>query len=218
MCRRPQTPLRNWPEHIHRQPLWGARTSTLLSAEIVHQLHPEPTFGRIKHQKILHLCEHIAQIQEVSGEYYRQVAGPLDNRLIYTVETALKKQRWYEEYRRPQYGHGYKPLQKAGGHQKYLERYWPDKLPVIRRLIDIMRTWDTDRCEMFATVYAAWNDLLIWKRDPSDDAILKEVLGRWHESKKRFPETRWQAMIAWIRKEGFIPVGFGKPTKQLASS
>lgn len=190
---------------------------TLLSAEIVHQLHAEPTFGRIKHQKILHLCEHIAQIQEVSGEYYRQVAGPLDNRLIYTVETALKKQRWYEEYRRPQYGHGYKPLEKAGGHQKYLERYWPDKLPVIRRLVDIMRTWDTDRCEMFATAYAAWNDLLIWKREPTDKAILNEILGRWHERKKRFSEMQWRAVIAWIRKEGFIPVGFGRPTKQLAN-
>jgi len=190
---------------------------TLLSAEIVHQLHAEPTFGRIKHQKILHLCEHIAQIQEVSGEYYRQVAGPLDNRLIYTVETALKKQRWYEEYRRPQYGHGYRPLEKAGGHLKYLERYWPDKLPVIRRLIDIMRTWDTDRCEMFATVYAAWNDLLIWKRDPSDEAILAEVLGRWHERKKRFSEMQWREVITWIRGKGFIPVGFGRPTKQLAN-
>lgn len=191
---------------------------TLLSAEIVHQLHAEPTFGRTKHQKILHLCEHIAQIEEVSGEYYRQVAGPLDNRLIYSVETELKKQQWYEEYRRPEYGHGYRPLEKAGGHLKYLERYWPDKLSVIRRLVDIMRTWDTDHCEIFATVYAAWNDLLIWKQEPSDEAILEEVLGRWHESKKRFSEARWQAMVAWIRKERFIPVGFGRPTKQLVRS
>ncbi len=190
----------------------------LLSAEIVHQLHAEPTFGRTKHQKILHLCEHIARIEEMSGEYPREAAGPLDNRMIYSVAAELKKQRWYEEYRRPQFGHGYKPLGKAGGHRKYLERYWPDKLSVIRRLVDIMRTWDTDRCEIFATAYAAWNDLLIWKREPSDEAILEEVLGRWHERKKRFSEERWRATIDWIRKEGFIPVGFGKPTKQLANT
>lgn len=189
----------------------------LLSAEIVHQLHVEPTFGRTKHQKILHLCEHIARIEEMAGEYHREAAGPLDNRMIYSVAAELKKQRWYEEYRRPQYGHSYRPLEKAGGHLKYLERYWPDKLSVIRRLVHIMRTWDTDRCEMFATVYAAWNDLLIWKREPSDEAIIEEVLGRWHERKKRFSEAQWRAVIAWIRKEGFIPVGFGRTTKQLAN-
>ena len=190
----------------------------LMSAEIVHQLHAEPTFGRTKHQKILHLCEHIAQIEEMAGEYHLEAAGPLDNRMIYSVAAELKKQRWYEEYRRLQFGHGYRPLGKAGGHLKYLERYWPDKLSVVRRLVHIMRTWDTDRCEMFATAYAAWNDLLIWKREPSDEAILEEVLGRWHERKKRFSKERWRATIAWIRKEEFIPVGFGKPTKQLANT
>ncbi len=136
----------------------------VLSAEIVYQLHVEPTFGRIKHQKILHLCEHIAQIDGVSGEYRREAAGPLDNKMIYSVETELKKQRWYEEYRREQFGHAYRSLEKAGGHRKYLERYWSDKLPIIQRLLEMMRTWDTDRCEIFSTTYAAWNDLLIWKR------------------------------------------------------
>jgi type I restriction enzyme, S subunit len=50
----------------------------LLSAEIVHRLNREPPFGRIKHQKIFHLCEHIAQIEEINGQYYREAAGPLD--------------------------------------------------------------------------------------------------------------------------------------------
>jgi len=184
----------------------------LLSAEVVHQLHDEPTFGRIKHQKILHLCEYIAQIEEVAGEYHREAAGPLDNRMIYSVEAELKKQHWYEEYRRDKFGHAYRPLDKAGGHRKYIERYWPDKLPVIQRLVDMMRTWDTERCEIFATAYAAWNDLLIWNQDSSDKAILKEILERWHEAKKRISEERWLKALAWMRKEGLTPVGFGRPT------
>lgn len=79
-----------------------------------------------------------------------------------------------------------------------------------------MRTWDTDRCEIFSTTYAAWNDLLLWNQDPSDEAILKEVLERWHERKKRFSEERWRKAIAWMRKEGFMPEGFGKPTQKLS--
>src|SRR5207253_6575195 len=50
----------------------------VLSAEIVSRLHNEPTFGRVKHQKILHLCEYIAEIEDIQGEYRREAAGPLD--------------------------------------------------------------------------------------------------------------------------------------------
>jgi type I restriction enzyme S subunit len=184
----------------------------LLSAEIVHQLHAEPTFGQIKHQKIFHLCEHIAEIADLDVQYHRDAAGPYDNRLIYTNEAELKRQKWYESYSRKKVGHGYRPLAKAGGHEKYLERYWPEKLETIKRLIRLMRRWDTERCEIFSTAYAAWNDLLFWGQEATDDAIVHEVLHRWHESKQRIPEERWRKALEWMRKKGFVPTGFGKPT------
>jgi type I restriction enzyme S subunit len=184
----------------------------LLSAEIIHQLHTEPTFGQIKHQKIFHLCEHIAEIPDLDVQYHREAAGPYDNHLIYANEAELKRQKWYESYSRKKIGHAYRPLAKAGGHEKYLERYWPEKLETIRRLIRLMRRWDTERCEIFSTAYAAWNDLLLWEKEASDDAIVHEVLHRWHESKQRIPEARWRKALEWMRKEGFVPTGFGKPT------
>jgi type I restriction enzyme, S subunit len=184
----------------------------LLSAEIVHQLHAEPTFGQVKHQKIFHLCEHIAEVKDLDVQYHRDAAGPYDNRLIYANEAELKRQKWYESYPRKNVGHGYRPLAKAGGHEKYLERYWPDKLETIRRLIQLMRHWDTEGCEIFSTAYAAWNDLLLWGQEASDDAVVHEVLHRWHESKQRIPEERWRKALEWMRKEGFVPMGFGKPT------
>jgi type I restriction enzyme, S subunit len=188
----------------------------LLSAEIVHRLHNEPTFGRIKHQKIFHLCEHIAQIEEIEGQYHREVAGPLDNKLIYANEAELRKQKWYQAVRRNSYGHAYKPLAKAGVHRKYVEGYWPDKLPDVEKLIELMRTWETDRCEIFCTVYAAWNDLILWDKEPTEAAILHEVLNRWHESKRRFPKERWRNAIRWMKEKGFVPAGFGKPTSKPA--
>lgn len=189
----------------------------LLSAEIVHRLHTEPTFGRIKHQKILHLCEYIGGIEEIQGEYRREAAGPLDNRLIYSVEAELKKQKWFAEYAREKFGHGYRPLEKAGGHRTYVERYWKDKLAVVERLIDLMRSWDTERCEIFSTAYAAWNDLLIWRKPATDDAIVHEILHRWHDRKKQVPESRWRKALEWMRTEGYVPTGFGKPTAKCAT-
>jgi type I restriction enzyme S subunit len=201
------------PKAQHNQRPNAHFARALLSAEIVHRLHREPTFGRIKHQKIFHLCEHIAQLEEIRGQYHREAAGPLDNKLIYANEAELKKQKWYQEVHRESYGHAYKPLANAGNHRKYVEGYWPDKLPLIEKLIELMRGWDTDRCEIFCTTYAAWNDLVIWGKEPTEVAILREILERWHDSKKRFPEDRWCKAIGWMRKKGFVPTGFGKPTK-----
>ena len=75
-----------------------------------------------------------------------------------------------------------------------------------------MRRWDTDQCELFSTTYAAWNDLIIWGRKVTNDAILHEVLERWDPKKKQFTRKRWTSMIDWIRREGYAPTGFGKAT------
>lgn len=187
----------------------------LLSAEIVHRLHAEPTFGRTKHQKIFHLCEHIARIGEIEGQYHREAAGPLDNKLIYANEAELKKQQWYAEVKRDSYGHAYRSLPKAGAHRPYLERYWHEKLPMIEKLIELMRGWKTERCEIFCTAYAAWNDLLIQGREPTDESILHEILDCWNESKKRITKDRWLNAIHWMKKEGWEPQGFGKLTQRM---
>ena len=186
----------------------------LLSAEIVHRLHGEPTFGRIKHQKIFHLCEHIAKIEEIRGQYHREAAGPLDNKLIYATEAELKKQKWYQEVPRDPFGHAYQPLAKAGGHRKYVEQYWSIQLPLVEKVIELMRTWDTNRCEIFCTTYAAWNDLILWGKESGESAILEEILEHWHESKRRFSRERWQKAIGWMREKGFVPTGFSKPTRK----
>jgi type I restriction enzyme, S subunit len=187
----------------------------LLSAEIVHQLHEEPTFGQTKHQKIFHLCEHIAQLSDLQVEYHREAAGPYDNRVIHSNAAELKRLNWYEEYPRKGIGRAYRPLPKAGAHAKYLTQYWPEKLETINRLIALMRTWKTDRCEIFSTVYAAWNDLIIWDRPVTDESIMHEILNCWHSSKRSIEEKRWRAAICWMRERGYAPTGFGKPTQKM---
>lgn len=195
-----------------RKPLTRHFARAVLSAEIVHHLHAESTFGRIKHQKIFHLCEYIAQISEIEGHYHREAAGPLDNRLIYGNEGELKKQKWYDTVPRERYGHAYAPMEKAGAHEKYLESFGAEKRETIGRLIATMKKWDTDRCEIFSTAYAAWNDLIIWKQEPTEEAVLHEILERWNPAKKRFSRDRWLAAIHWMRDQDFAPTGFGKPT------
>jgi hypothetical protein len=65
---------------------------------------------------------------------------------------------------------------------------------------------------MVATLYAAWNDLLLTGKAISDDEIISEVLNAWHESKRQIPEETWRNTLTWMRSRNFVPSGFGKPT------
>lgn len=185
----------------------------VLSAEIVHRLHAKPHFGRVKHQKIVHLCEYIAELELVQGHYVRAAAGPLDLPMIEANARTMKTLGWYAEHTRADGRHEYRALSKAGEHKPYLACFSDEQLQVVRKLIDLTRDWDTDRCEMFSTVYAAWNDLLLFGAEPTPEAIVGEVLGCWNDTKLRFTRKQWLRQIEWVRSHGFEPCGFGRPTR-----
>ncbi len=193
----------------------------VLAAEIAHQLHGEPTFGRVKFQKLLYLCQHYAQLSDIESNYYRHAAGPHDNALMQSVERQLKKAGWFKSVARKSKGHetteskGYEyvPLGKAGSHQEYFDRYWDTKREAIQKTINLLRTATTRQSEIVATLYAAWNDLILAGQAITNEAILSEVLDRWHEKKQNVPEDKWRKALTWMREKDLIPAGFGKPTR-----
>jgi hypothetical protein len=67
------------------------------------------------------------------------------------------------------------------------------------------------RAELLATVFAAWNDLLIDRRSPSDDDIIREAYA-WHESKQHFEPDRITESICWLKKHDFAPTSIGPRT------
>jgi type I restriction enzyme S subunit len=79
------------------------------------------------------------------------------------------------------------------------------------RLLDHIAKMDTDQAELFATAYAAWNDLLIDDRPADDDHIIAEIYA-WHESKQKFTRERISICISWMRKNGYVPNGIGERT------
>jgi type I restriction enzyme S subunit len=191
---------------------------TVLSAEIVHRLYAERTLGRVKLAKIFHLCEHIAQLPEIQGQYRREAAGPFDEVMIKENIRQMEELQWYRETSELKEDgsvrkHSYTPLAHAGEHSKYLEQYWPqEKLDLVTQLIEEMRPWKTEQCEIISTTYAAWNDLLLAGQEPTEAAILHEILNNWHDSKRRIPESKWHEAIAWITNKGYV-LGFGCLTR-----
>jgi type I restriction enzyme S subunit len=185
----------------------------LLAAEILYQCCEYPTTGRVKLQKLIHLCEYVAEIDEIHADYLREAAGPFDNKLMFGVATGLAKQKWYAEVRDGNRTF-YRPLEKASEHKKYLAR-WEDRLPRIHQVLKLLGKAQTQQCEITSTLYAAWNDLLIEGRDPSDMEIIHEASDpvRWHENKAKIPPDKWPRALKWMRDNGLVPTGYGSHTK-----
>lgn len=188
---------------------------TLLAAEITHRLHSQRTFGQRKLQKVIYLAEHAARLATIQGDYLRDAAGPHDRQLMNQIEGELQNRKWYERIERETVGHAYRPLPQAGQHQNAYENAWLiAERASIDHVIELMRGWDTDRCEMTVTLYAAWNDFILEGRPVTDEDIVDEVMHNWNDTKLRFGQTEWLAILAEMKKHKILmPTGFGKRTK-----
>ncbi|WP_256732817.1 hypothetical protein [Pseudomonas sp. P7548] len=191
---------------------WIGKQPVLLAAEITHRLHNQRTFGQRKLQKVIYLAEHAARLAAIQGDYLRDAAGPHDRQLMKQVESELQNQQWYERVERETVGHAYRPLSHAGQHRQAYCSAWPvAKRTTIEQIIELMRDWDTDRCEMTVTLYTVWNDFILEGRPFSDDTIVDEVWHNWNDTKLRFGKTKWLAVLAEMKKHKILtPTGFGK--------
>lgn len=182
---------------------------SVFAAEIVHRLHDESTFGHVKFEKLMFLCEKRCGV-DTGSTYHRQAAGPYDNRALRSIDSQLKKLGWYEA-RKGDKGYRYESLEKAGGHKEYFERYFGEVVARFDEVIETFRTLNTQRCEIVATLYAAWEDLLA-KGETTDDQIIEQVLHHWHPSKRKIDEDRWRRALGWMKTKGLTPDNMGGAT------
>lgn len=176
---------------------------SVLAAEIAERLYEEPTFGHVKMEKMLFLTERLCHI-DIGSHYHRDAAGPYDNRALRSIDSQLKKQKWFD-VKRTEIGNRYVPMQNCGKHKTYFDKYFSAVLPTFDKIIDTFKTQNTERCEIVATLYSAWEDLLHSNKPFTDADIVNEVLNNWHESKKRISKERWLSAIQWMRENGFAP-------------
>jgi hypothetical protein len=83
-------------------------------------------------------------------------------------------------------------------------------LPQLERVIDLLVPMDKIEAEVFATVHAAWNNLLIDGAEVTDDSIVWAARGGWHIDKLKIPEHKFRTAIELIRQKGLVPDGTAK--------
>jgi type I restriction enzyme S subunit len=174
----------------------------VFAAEIVHRLYKEPTFGHIKFQKLIHLCQKRCGV-DIGTTYYRQAAGPYDPKALRSIDSQMKNNQWYAA-QKTERGYRYIPLAKAGSHKVYFDRHFADIEEEFTRVIEILRKATWEQCEIVATLFEAWDNLLSSGEQVTVDRIIYEVL-HWGESKKRINEGRWRNAIDWMKKKDLVP-------------
>lgn len=188
---------------------------SVLAAHIADAFCDQPTFGRVKFQKTLHLCEAHLGLEEIGGNYHRRAAGPFDTQMMHSVHSQLKRQGWIEiERRSNSKGYEYRRGPKLDAYRQYYERYFGERGETIDGLLGLLAPMDTQQAEIVSTAYAAWNDLLLDGHDATDDEILHLILNDWADEKRRIPEERWRAALGWMREKGLVPRGEGSHTKR----
>ena len=189
----------------------------VLAAYIADRMCDQATFGKVKFQKTLHLAEEHLGIDEVEGQYYRKAAGPFDPGMMRSVHSQLKTQGWITAKRREgNKGTQYRRGPKIDAYKAYFDRYFGDKKEAIDGLLTLIGHMDTQQAEIVSTCFAAWNDLRIEGKDPSDDDIVDLILNDWDASKRNIARKRWYAALGWMRSRGIVPQKRGKHTKKKA--
>ncbi len=185
-----------------------------LAGATVDKLQNDAHLGRTKLAKVFYLAD-MTQALDLATNYYRQAAGPLDPRAFYDRKIgieALAAQRGYFTATETRRSVKYSPSERLRPLVKNAPVLFGSKWAGIKKIIELCEPLTTDQCEIVATLYACWNDLLLDRKTATDEVILREFLTKWHDKKRRFPKQRLVKALGWMRKNGLVARGGGKHT------
>ena len=177
----------------------------VLAAEIASELCNERTFGRVKFQKLVYLCEHAANMN-LENRYSKFAAGPFDRKFMHGIEREFKKQNWFsvEKVKDGNITRSkYVPLANASQYKKYYSNYFEHQAHHIKYIIDLFRNLKTDETEIAATLFACHLELKA-KNRTADELSLLDLFYTWSEEKKRFDKTLVLSTWRWMNEKGII--------------
>lgn len=166
-------------------------------------------FGHVKAEKISHMVESFLGI-DLDRKPIKDAAGPNDFKRLLAVESLAREQKWFDVQKQKSGRH---VLHKMEGFDDLIERTSAalgERLDSVKVLIGHFIGWDKTRAEIVATVYAAWNNLLLLGRIPSDEEIVLEATQNWHVDKLKIRRERFFNCLGWMRTYGLVPKGRGR--------
>jgi type I restriction enzyme S subunit len=185
-----------------------------VAAYVIDKLRGDPTLGRVKMEKALHLIESHCGI-DLEREPVRDAAGPNDYPALRKVESLATKKGWFTtQARSGGKGATYIPGDHIQDRIEAAIRIFGPSESKVTELVKLLRRLNTRQSEIVATLYASWNDFLLANKTPTDEEIVHDVRENWHESKKQIPADKWHRALKWMREKGLVPKGSGRLIKR----
>lgn len=166
------------------------------------------TFRHVKAEKIVHLVEQILNI-DLERNPVKDVAGPNDFPHAKKVEFRAEKVGYFN-VRKTEIGYEYTPGNQIQSIISKTQMVLDTKVDQLEWLIDLLVPMTTQQAEIIATVYAAWNNLIIYGQNITDEAIVAEAREDWHPDKLKIEREKFFNAISWMNKVGLVPTGNGK--------
>lgn len=170
----------------------------------------DKSYKHVKAQKCLHNVENIAAV-DLGRQPRKFPYGPHDPAHMARAEAWAREHEFFE----------FVPSTSGPGLDfKKLTNYdalWEEAVialkPVneaLERAIAPLVSMNMEEAELFATVHAAWNNLLIDGAEISDDAIVREARENWDTAKTNISRHKFLQTIELIKNKRMQPDGAGK--------
>ncbi|QER40411.1 restriction endonuclease subunit S [Acinetobacter suaedae] len=173
-----------------------------LAAEITFQLHTEPTFGHLKLQKLIYLCQQLKHM-DLAADFKQHAAGPYDPVMACYLDKEFKDREWFSYD--PKRDLKYKPLSRCNDHRSAFNKYFAKDVSEIYDLIGLFRTSKSDHIEIVATLFACWLRLLEKKLSVTEEQLLKDFYA-WSEEKNRFGKAEVLNGYKWMKQNSIVPL------------
>lgn len=173
-----------------------------LAAEITFQLHTEPTFGHLKLQKLIYLCQQLKHM-DLAADFKQHAAGPYDPVMARYLDKKFKDHEWFSYD--PKRDLKYKPLSRCNDHRSAFNKYFAKETSDIYALIGLFRTSKSDHIEIVATLFACWLRLLENKQSVTEEQLLKDFYA-WSEEKKGFGKNEVLNGYKWMKVYSITPI------------
>lgn len=179
-----------------------------------HEAKPQYmlTLGHVKGEKISHLIEYHTG-SDLGRHPVRDAAGPVDYTHLLKVEHRAAMKKWFVTRNRSnEFGKEYTRDRNLNDLLSRLKSELGETEKEVDRIINLFVPMKTEHAEVTATVYAAWNDLLLDRRMPSDEEIVREAREAWTPEKMRIDRKKFFSTIVWLRNHDLVPKGSGRHT------
>jgi hypothetical protein len=166
-------------------------------------------FTHVKAEKIAHMVEARLGI-DLGRKPVKDAAGPNDFPHLHKVEHRARKANFFD-FKQVQGG----PYQvrKLRGFERLIDKTHTvlgQRLVDVEGLLQWMLPMKVQQAEIVATVYAAWNNLLLDGRQPTDEEIVREAREDWHPDKLKIEREKFFKAVNWLREKGVVPEGKGR--------